>query len=52
MNLGTIVAKCLGFLSRNHEVKWMEVDGMRGGLAILLNKNWGIEDRGKDTKGM
>eukprot|EP00249_Psilotum_nudum_P000365 c11698_g1_i1 orf=202-429(+) len=34
--LGARLAKGLSFLSRNHEVRWVEADDSKGGLAILV----------------
>eukprot|EP00249_Psilotum_nudum_P001033 c13298_g2_i1 orf=3-287(+) len=45
------MAKGLNFLSRHHEVHWMEAVGTRGGLALLITNKWPIEEWGKDEKG-
>eukprot|EP00249_Psilotum_nudum_P036516 c7792_g1_i1 orf=10-270(+) len=36
--LGMGLAKGLTFLSRYHDIRWVEAMGTKGGLAMLVNK--------------
>eukprot|EP00249_Psilotum_nudum_P034392 c53390_g1_i1 orf=161-325(+) len=41
--LGVGLVKGLNFLSRYHDVRWVEATGTKGGLALLITRNWPIE---------
>eukprot|EP00249_Psilotum_nudum_P029555 c40534_g1_i1 orf=41-322(+) len=41
--LGVGLVKGLNSLSRHHDVRWVEAIGSKGGLALLIVRNWLID---------